>query len=113
MCSITLKNAGRIVNVLSWQLAISTYLIRNYGLKKTLQIFSKGKEVSKQNAYIRNMQKDGTYWTHTHEEFLDAVQTAGFEIQQAQTVFRGISDLVVVRKKVALNPSAYFSSLTL
>lgn len=93
-----LVDAGRIVNVLDWQLALSMRLIRRYGLRKTLEIFREGKEVSRQNAYIRSMQKNGTFWTHSHEEFCQAVQHAGFEVEYSQTCFRGISDLVVARK---------------
>lgn len=91
-------NAGRIVNVFNWQLAISWHLIRNYGLRKTLKIFSEAKEVSRQNTYIRNMQKNGTYWTHSHQEFIEAINDAGFKIIESKLTFRGISDLVVVRK---------------
>ena len=94
-----LVNAGRIVKVLDWQLAIGWHLLRNYGLKKTLEILREGKEVSRQNAYIRDMQRKGTFWTHSHEEFCQAVVEAGFEIQSSRTCFRGISDFVVARKR--------------
>ena len=93
-----LVNAGRIVNVLDWQLALSFHLIKTHGLRKTLEIFREGKEVSRQNAYIRKLQKEGKFWTHTHQEFIDAVAAAGFEIVEARKVFRGISDWVVARK---------------
>jgi len=96
-----LVNSGRIVNVKSWQLAIGWHLIRHYGLKKTMEIMRAGKEVSKQNAYIRDMQIRGEFWTHTHEEFCEAVRDAGFEILEAKKTFRGISDFVVVRKTAA------------
>lgn len=94
-----LVDAGRIVNVWNWQLALGSHLIRRYGLRKALEIFREGKEVSRQNAYIRNLQKDGTFWTHSHKEFCEAVEKTGFEIQASRTTFRGISDLVVVRKE--------------
>ena len=94
-----LVDAGRIVNVLSWQIAIGWHLLRKYGLKKTLEIMHEGKEVSQQNAYIRKMQLSGDFWTHTHEEFLEAVRKAGFEILESNTTFRGVSDFVVARKK--------------
>ena len=81
-----LVNAGRIINVLDWQLAIGGRLLRKYGVKKTLQVFRKGKEVSRQNAYIRKMQKEGIFWTHSHQEFCQAVENAGFEIQDHQTL---------------------------
>lgn len=93
-----LVNAGRIVNVLDWQLAIGWHLLRKYGLKKMLEIMKEGKEVSRQNAYIRDLQKQGAYWTHTHDEFCRAVRAAGFEILSNKTCFRGVSDFVVARK---------------
>ncbi len=93
-----LVNAGRIVNVLDWQLAIGWHLIRQYGIRKTLHIMKEGREVSRQNAYIREMQRKGTFWTHTHEEFCEAVEKAGFRIEQHCTSFRGISDFVVAKK---------------
>ena len=90
---------GRIVNVLSWQLAIGSKMIKSYGIKKTLQIMKEGKEVSKQNKLISLQQKDGTYWTHSHEEFLQTVKEAGFSIISHGLTFRKLSDWVVVKKQ--------------
>lgn len=93
-----LVNTGRIMNVLSWQIAIGWYLLRHYGLRKSLDIMRRGKEVSRQNAHIRDRQRRSLYWTHTHREFVEAVRKAGFEIELAKKTFRKYSDLVVVRK---------------
>ena len=93
-----LVNAGRVVNVLDWQLAVGWQMVREHGLRKTLDIFRQGKEVSQQNAYIRQMQRNGVFWTHSHPEFCDAVEEAGFELILDRTTFRGVSDFVVVRK---------------
>lgn len=93
-----LVDAGRIVNVLSWQVAIGKHLLQTYGWKKTMNIFRQGKEVSKQNRYIRHMQRNGTFWLHSHEEFLEAVECAGFNISDSGVTFRGASDWVTVRK---------------
>lgn len=57
-----------------------------------------GKEVSKQNAYIRDMQIRREFWTHTHEEFCETIQNVGFEILESSVTFRGVSDFVLVRK---------------
>lgn len=94
-----LVNAGRVVKMLDWQVAIGWNLLRKHGLKKTLEILKAGKEVSRQNAYIRKMQRKGIFWTHTHEAFCEAVRSAGFEIVSSKTSFRGISDFVVARKQ--------------
>ena len=96
-CAV-LVDAGRMMKVLDWQLALGSHLVFRHGLRKTLEIFREGREVSKQNAYIRKMQQRGEFWTHSHEEFCEAVSNAGFEIQYQTTCYRGISDLVVVRK---------------
>ena len=97
--SAILVNAGRIVNLLSWQWSIGWHLLANYGLQKTWEIMREGREVSRQNGYIRDMQRKGVYWTHSHQEFCQAVEKAGFEIRTAKKTFRGISDLVVAQKR--------------
>lgn len=93
-----LADAGRIVNVLAWQLAIGWDLVRKHGLPKTLEILREGKEVSRQNAYIRKLQREGKFWLHSHEEFCEAVEKAGFTILDSSTGFRGITDIVVATK---------------
>ena len=94
-----LVDAGRIINVLSWQLAIGWHLLRTLGWQKTRQLLREGREVSRQNAYIRQMQIDGTFWTHSHEEFCETVKEAGFEIIESGVTFRGCSDWVRARKR--------------
>jgi len=79
-------------------LAIGAHLLRRHGLMKMLEIMREGREVSRQNDYIRRMQAQGVYWTHSHQEFCDAVRAAGFEIKTAKKTFRGYSDLVVAQK---------------
>ena len=96
-CAV-LVDAGRIVKVRNWQMAIGWHLLRHHGLKKTLQIMREGKEVSRQNAYIRGMQRQGKFWLHSHGEFCETVRKAGFKIEQSGITFRGISDIVVARK---------------
>lgn len=97
---VVFVDPGRIMNVFGWRLAISRHLIANYGWRKTLEIFKEAKAVGEQNAYIRTMQKNGTYWTHSHEAFCQAISDAGFEIDLATTCFRGDCDLVMGRKVV-------------
>ena len=95
---LALVDAGRIMNLWSWKLAISWHMLWKHGLTKTLEIFREAKTVSQQNAYIRKMQKNGTYWTHSHEEFCAAVRNAGFTIEMSERCFRGDCDLVIARK---------------
>ncbi|MEM7655122.1 MAG: methyltransferase domain-containing protein [Bacteroidota bacterium] len=93
-----LVNAGRIVQVLPWKIAIGWHLLKTHGWADTRIILAEGKEVSRQNALIRQKQRSGEYWTHSHEEFCAAVRAVGFKIKTARTTFRGISDLLVVEK---------------
>lgn len=96
--SVVFLDPGRVMNVTAWKLAIGWHLLSTYGIKETLQIFQEAKVVSKQNAYIRHMQQNGTYWTHSHEEFCMAIEAAGFTIDKASLCFRGDCDLIFARK---------------
>ncbi|MEL7120136.1 MAG: methyltransferase domain-containing protein [Bacteroidota bacterium] len=89
---------GRVANMLNWQLAIGQHLIRKYGLRKTMEIMKQAREINDQNAYIRERQLRGELWTHSHQEFCEAVNEAGFTIISSKKTFRGISDLVIARK---------------
>ena len=93
-----LVDPGRMVKVFDWQWAIGKQLISRYGLLKTLQIFREAKPVSQQNRYIRKMQAQDRLWTHSTEEFGEAVEAAGFKIEQIKTCFRGLSDLALVSR---------------
>ncbi len=94
-----LVDPGRIVQVIPWQLAIGWHLFSRYGLAKTLDIFKEARTVSEQNRYIRKMQRQGTYWTHSPEAFRQSVQAAGFTILRSRVCFRGLSDSVLVTKR--------------
>ena len=89
---------GRKVNVLQWQLAIGSELIRKYGILKTVKILREGKGVSKQNKAIRKLQDEGKYWVHTHDEFCQVIKDLSYKTVESKTTFRDISDLVVVTK---------------
>ena len=93
-----LVDAGRKVNVFKWQMAIGIHLLKKLGIKKTFQVLKEGKEVSKQNALIRKMQDDGRFWTHTHNEFIDAVSASCMSVLKSFVTFRGVSDFVVAKK---------------
>ncbi|MEO1385421.1 MAG: hypothetical protein AAFV78_19555, partial [Bacteroidota bacterium] len=66
--------------------------------KKTFQVLREAKIISQQNRAIRKKQIDGTYWTHSQEEFLDTLNRVGFEVLQAGRTYRNISDWAMVRK---------------
>ncbi|MEL6633809.1 MAG: class I SAM-dependent methyltransferase [Bacteroidota bacterium] len=89
---------GSAVNVLDWQVAIIRRMVKEYGWKKTFQVLREAKIISQQNRAIRKKQIDGTYWTHSQEEFLDTLNRVGFEVLQAGRTYRNISDWAMVRK---------------
>lgn len=109
--SAIIVDPGRIMSIVSWKMAIAKYLIKTHGLAKTLVIMREGRAVAKQNAYIRKMQQNGTFWTHSHEDFCRVFKQIGFRIELSKTCFRGDCDLVVIRKptavQVSLNPYPY------
>lgn len=100
--SAVLVDPGRIMSTLSWKIAIGKHLIKTYGLAQTLAIMREGRAVSKQNEHIRAMQQNGTFWTHSHEEFCQVFRQIGFRIEMSKICFRGDCDLVVVRKPKAV-----------
>jgi SAM-dependent methyltransferase len=95
---LVLLDPGRVMNLLAWKWAIFRHLAWTYGLRRTWQIVQEGKAVSRQNARIRALQRNGTYWLHSHAEFCEAVRMAGFEVYASDTCFRGDCDLVFARK---------------
>lgn len=95
---VYLCDVGRIINIFAWRKFLISHLWQQYGLKKTLQILLRSRQVSKQNKRVRDLQKNGIYWTHTHQEFLNAVKSVGFDIIRNDVVFKGDSDLVVAVK---------------
>jgi len=89
---------GRIMSLISWRIAMGKHLVMNYGIRKAMEILKESKAVGKQNAFIRDNQKNGTYWTHTHAEFCDSVQQVGFQIESSNTCYKGDCDMVTVCK---------------
>lgn len=96
---VVFVDPGRIMNVFSWRMAITWHLLRQHGLATTLSVFKEAKAIGEQNSYIRKMQLNGTYWTHSHAEFCEAIEVAGFSIKQARKCFRGDCDFVIAIKE--------------
>jgi ubiquinone/menaquinone biosynthesis C-methylase UbiE len=89
---------GRMGNVADWVVFLFRDSYRRQGLWRTIQLFHRGRIVTKQNRLITQGQKDGVYWSHTCAEFRTAIESVGFEILTAQETYRGASDLVVAQK---------------
>lgn len=91
-------DAGRMVSVADWAIFLFRNSYRRQGLWRTVQLFHRGRIVTKQNRLITQAQRDGVYWSHTCAEFRTAIESVGFEILTAQETYRGTSDLVVAQK---------------
>lgn len=89
---------GRPLDMRDWTRYFAGHLMRTLGPARTAQVFWRGREIIRQNRAIRRAQIDGRYWTHSPAAFRAAVEAAGFEVEHADTCFRGYSDLVVARR---------------
>jgi len=92
-------DVGRVLNITDWSRYLFYELYRQHGFFKTLNLFWKGRAVSKENRAIRKAQQSGEYWTHDHEEFVNLFERTGFEITSAETMYRGYSDRVTAIKE--------------
>ena len=90
-----LCDVGRVLEMGDWIRFFIPHLLRDLGLFGTLRAIWGSREVLRQNRRIRRMQDDGTYWLHSHEEFVAAVQGAGFSLERSEVCFQGCSDLVI------------------
>jgi ubiquinone/menaquinone biosynthesis C-methylase UbiE len=88
---------GRPMRVYDWAQYLFRSMRRSIGLKQTVEVFVKGRNIARQNKRIGRMQAQGTYWTHTPDEFRAAIRSAGFDITSQHTCYRGYSDFVVCR----------------
>jgi len=89
---------GRLSDVSDWRRFVTEYLVKEFGWLRAVRTLWRIRQVVSQNKQIARQQRNGTYWTHTHEQFLHSLQTAGFEVVSSQVCYRGYSDLAVARK---------------
>jgi ubiquinone/menaquinone biosynthesis C-methylase UbiE len=89
---------GRVMNVLDWSLFLLGHSLRTRGLRRTLSLLRSTRVAAAENRKIGQAQRQGRYWTHDLGEFCSAIESAGFEVLDAHTTYRGASDFVVARK---------------
>ncbi len=92
-----LCNLGRPMRVYDWAQYLFRSMCRSIGLKQTVEVFIRGRNIARQNRRIAIMQRDGRYWTHTAQEFHSALRAAGFSIESHRVCYRGYSDFVICR----------------
>jgi ubiquinone/menaquinone biosynthesis C-methylase UbiE len=89
---------GRLMNVGDWARYLFLESYRRHGLARTLSMFVRGRVVARQNRLITCMQREGSYWLHSLEDYTTVFRCAGFMIEKAFETYRGYSDVIVCRK---------------
>ena len=89
---------GRKQNTADWALYLAVENLKAQGFQKTLKVFYDNWEVARQNRKTTTAQSDGEYWLHSNTEFLDALNSAGFKIEESQSCYRNYSDFAVCLK---------------
>lgn len=89
---------GRYLNTIDWFFYLAIQIFRHHGMIKTARIIVSATEVARQNSKIAHMQRTGSYWMHTPQEYAHAWQTSGFSILQQETQYRNCSDLIIAVK---------------
>ena len=89
---------GRVLDIGDWRTALLDDLRRRKGILWALLTFWRCRAVARHNRTIARLQREGRYWTHTLDDFSEVFVKAGFVIEQADTCYRGYSDLVICRR---------------
>ncbi|MBF0192457.1 MAG: methyltransferase domain-containing protein [Magnetococcales bacterium] len=90
---------GRVLDLLDWSLFLFKDNIKRNGIFSTLSNTLKSFKLAFNNRIIRNNQKRGVYWVHSHSELKSSLINAGFNILHDSIVYRGYSDFFVCEKK--------------
>ena len=89
---------GRYLDIRDWSGYLFKHLVRSRGLFSAVATFIRGLPVARANRAILRLQKEGVYWTHTTDQFGNALKEAGFKICQLDTCYRGYSDRAICKK---------------
>ena len=95
---------GRKVKMLDWGWYLLKHTASTHGLTHFIKVLANNIEAVRQNKNAKSDFANGIFWQHTTEEFLDAIQKASFQIEDAYTCYRGYCDLAVC-EKVASPPA--------
>ncbi|MBK6768195.1 MAG: methyltransferase domain-containing protein [Ardenticatenales bacterium] len=105
-CSRWLRPGGQIfaidpgapIDVREWSRYVFREACRSSGVATAIGLFWRARSAVRHNQRIADAFKGGTYWRHDAATFRAAFLAGGFEIVEAETTFRGASDLIVGRK---------------
>lgn len=88
---------GRRTKMWDWTKYILGEVIKKEGIVGCMKFLASSSESFKQNRRGSQGQADGLYWLHSTEEFGQALQDAGFAVEQLSTCYRGYCDLAICR----------------
>ena len=88
---------GKRIKVLDWYLHIGWSLLKQYGIKTTVQILKESARIKRTNLDISKKQKNGTLWLHTLNEFKEMF-AKNYEVLEALSCYRDHSNYVICKK---------------
>lgn len=89
---------GAPMRVWDWRIYLMTRLVIRHGLRRAIAIAKDAREIAEQNSRVARLQRSGRYWTHDQRTFTQAVERAGWTIDDSVSVYRGYSTLTTVRR---------------
>ena len=93
--TLFLIDFGRRQRTFDWSWYIFSNTVKRYGLKKFVSALVENREGIAQNRKATKDQDSGLMWLHSHDQFLSAVQSAGFLVRESDVCYRGYCDRVV------------------
>ena len=93
-----LVDLGRCLDVGDWSKYLFKHLCSTRGVCYAAGTFMRGIPVARANRDISRLQRQGAYWTHTTDQFRQALGAAGFTVNKLDTCYRGYSDRAICQK---------------
>ncbi len=93
---------GRRQNVVDWAFYILGEVAKRHGYVRAAREFLHFAKVSRENVNTTRGQDSGAYWTHSTEQFEEALMDTGFSVNEVAQCYRGYSDLAICRKPDAI-----------
>lgn len=100
-------DAGRPIDVAEWTRYIVGHTLADRGPVAAARLLWGARSAIRQNRRIAQAQDRGTYWRHDAAAFRATFEAAGFEIIEARGAYRGVSDLVIAQKPIAIADTAH------
>ena len=94
---LVLVDFGRPQNVNDWVWYLFKESFKSSGLVSTIKFFNENWEAARQNKRTQEAQEQGNYWVHDTEEFGDALEDAGFYVEELASCYRDYSDIAVCK----------------